>query len=163
MDLRALVDAHFDFVWRSLRRLGVEDAMLDDAAQQVWIVASRGENIRVETARSYLFAIAMRVASDMRRSARRRRHVSDEARVAGAADDAPLADERLDRARARVVLDRILDAMPDDLRVVFVLYELEQLTSPEIAEALSIPLGTVSSRLRRAREIFAERARKERR
>ena len=48
----------------------------------------------------------------------------------------------------------MLDGLTDDLRVSFVLYELEGLSSPEIATLLGIPLGTVASRLRRAREAF---------
>ncbi|MBI2395523.1 MAG: sigma-70 family RNA polymerase sigma factor [Deltaproteobacteria bacterium] len=155
VDLRTLVETHFDFVWRSLRRLGVEDAALDDAVQQVWVVASRKrEAIREGGAPSLLFAIAMRVASDARRAARRRRHVTDDDAVLAALDDAPLPDEYLDRGRARAVLDAMLEELPDDLRAVFVLFELEQATTPEIAELLTLPVGTVASRLRRARELF---------
>lgn len=155
-DLRSLVDAHFDFVWRSLRRLGVDDAGLDDAVQKVWIVVSRkAEPVRPESARSFLFSIAWRVASDVRRELRRRRQVADDDAIESAADEGDLPDARVDLLRARRVLDRILDEMDDDLRTVFVLFELEELGSPEIAAMLKIPVGTVASRLRRAREVFA--------
>ena len=153
--LPELVERHFDFVFRSLRRLGVDDASLDDAVQQVWIVAARQETpIREGGARALLFAIALRVASDARRAMRRTKHVGDEDSVAAARDGEPLPDEALDRRRARAVLDEILDELADDLRAVFVLYELEQETVPEIATTLALPVGTVSSRLRRAREQF---------
>jgi RNA polymerase sigma-70 factor (ECF subfamily) len=69
----------------------------------------------------------------------------------------------LDRKQARELLDRVLDAMPDDLRTAFVLFELEGYSGPEVAEMLEIPLGTATSRLRRARETFRESVAKIRR
>jgi RNA polymerase sigma-70 factor (ECF subfamily) len=71
-----------------------------------------------------------------------------------AADPAPGAEELVDRARARAELEAILDRMPLDLRAVFVLFELEQMTMAEIAATLDLPPGTVASRLRRGRESF---------
>ena len=70
---------------------------------------------------------------------------------------APSPEELVDRRRARELLDALLEEMPLELRVVFVLYEIEQLTSAEIAEVVGVPLGTVASRLRRAREDFTAR------
>ena len=68
--------------------------------------------------------------------------------------------DSLESARRRLseLLDVVLEQMPIDLRTVFVLFELEGLSAPEIAAALSIPLGTVASRLRRARQTFAQAA-----
>src|SRR5262249_51812823 len=132
-ELRALMATHFDFVWRSLRRLGVEDSALEDAAQKVWIIVSNKGRVRHESARAYLFSIAVRVASGFRRSTRRGKLVSDDDAVEAATDHGELPDEQIDHARARAILDQILDAMDDDLRAVFVLFELEQMTSPEIA------------------------------
>ncbi len=153
--LRALFEAHFDFVWRSLRRLGLDDAAADDAAQRVWIVAAQKlERIGVGDERSFLFGVVLRVASEARRAQERRRDVQDEASLLAA--EAPGADpgELLDARRARALLDRALAALPLELGAVLVLHELEELSSPEIARVLGIPLGTVASRLRRARERF---------
>lgn len=151
---RALVSSHFDFVWRSLRRLGVARADADDAAQEVFLVlARRLEDLESSRERAFLFATSLRVASTRRRSARRKpEQALDEF------DELPetgLSPEELSElSRARVLLDEILDGMSLELRSVFVLAELEELSAPEIAGLLEIPVGTVSSRLRTARESF---------
>src|SRR5689334_2033459 len=76
--LEAMVRMHFDAVWRSLRRLGVADGSLDDAAQQVFMIAARKlDTIDPAGEKPYLLGIAVRVASDARRSRTRRREVSD--------------------------------------------------------------------------------------
>lgn len=152
--LRALFDTQLDFVWRSLRRLGVPELTVDDATQEVFLVVSRrlGE-IEPGRERSFLFATALRVASTARRSAARR-GVHDDAEVEQLVDHAPGPEELADRKRARDVLDRVLAALDLDLRAVFVLYELEEMTMAEIAVTLDLPPGTVASRLRRAREAF---------
>jgi RNA polymerase sigma-70 factor (ECF subfamily) len=152
--LRELFDRNLDFVWRSLRRLGVPELVVDDATHEVFLVAARRlADIELGRERSFLFATALRVASDVRRTvARRGEHVVDDLELV--ADEAPNPAELADRQRARAVLDRVLDAMELDLRAVFVLYELEEMTMAEIAATLDVPPGTVASRLRRAREAF---------
>ena len=152
--VRALVTGHFDFVWRSLVRLGVPRADAEDALQQVFLVASRrvGE-IEPGRERAFLFGTALRIASRARRTVHRRREVLDGEPVEHE-DPSPGAEDLVDRARARAELEAILDGMPLDLRAVFVLFELEQMTMAEIAATLDLPPGTVASRLRRAREGF---------
>ena len=149
-----MFDAHFDFIWRSLRRFGLAEDRADDAAQQVFVVASRKlDTIQIGSERSFLFGTAMRVASDVRRSAAYRREIAHPDPGA----DLPgglRPDEELERERARATLDSVLAAMDLDLRSVFVLFEMEEMTMPEIATLLAIPTGTVASRLRRAREEF---------
>jgi RNA polymerase sigma-70 factor (ECF subfamily) len=153
--LRAIVRESYAFLWRSLRRLGVAEADLDDAAQRVLgVLARRIADVADGSERAFLFQTALRVASDLRRAHRRDRVALDPERVDDAADPAPLADEALAKAEARALLDEVLDAMPLDVRAVFVLFELEQLTTSEISALLGIPPGTVSSRLRRGREEF---------
>lgn len=152
--LRELFDRHLDFVWRSLRRLGVPPTVVDDAAQEVFLVASRRlADIELGRERSFLFATALRVASDARRAAARRGEHGDDG-LEQIADDAPSPEDLADRQRARAVLDQILDGMDLDLRAVFVLYELEEMTMADIGITLDLPAGTVASRLRRAREAF---------
>jgi len=151
--LRTIVAEQFDFVWRSLRRLGVPEIDVDDCAQQVFVVAARRlDDIQVGSERAFLFSTVMRVASDARRSRGRRREVlHDDIEVF---DDAPDPEEIASAHSARAVLDEVLDALPMELRAVFVLFELEELTTAEIAAVLELPSGTVASRLRRAREEF---------
>jgi RNA polymerase sigma-70 factor (ECF subfamily) len=152
--LHELVTRHFSFVWRSLLRLGVPEGDAEDALQQVFIVASRRlEDITPGSEQAFLFTTTLHVAARARRTRSRRREVPD-ADVEEPRDPAPAPDERLDRERARERLHELLDAMPEDLRAVFVLHELEQMSSPAIAAMLEVPVGTVASRLRRAREAF---------
>jgi len=149
-----VVALHFDFIWRLLRRLGVPENEVDDAAQQVFLTAN-GKGLRGSSAeaRPFLYSIAIRVASNFRRTLRRRRETSDEAMGDLPAPDLA-ADDVADLRRARAILDQILDRMPLELRAVFILSEIEQMTAASIAELQRIPAGTVASRLRRARELF---------
>lgn len=153
--LRTLVDEHYDFVWRTLRYLGVHDANAEDGAQQVMcVLARRLDEVEHGAERAFLFSTAMRVAATMRRSDRRRPRASADDDVEALAHSMPGTEELLDERRAHETLRRVLEEMPLELRVVFVLFELEELTTPEIATMLRIPLGTAASRLRRARETF---------
>jgi RNA polymerase sigma-70 factor (ECF subfamily) len=158
--LKALVAGYYDFVWRALRRLGVGAGETDDAAQQVFLTASRKlDAIRPGSERPFLFQTALRVAADYRRTRRRRREADGADEVDGAelVDPRPATDELVELRRARAKLDAILDAMPLELRAVFVLFELEQTTMADISKLLGVPAGTVASRLRRARDVFYQR------
>jgi RNA polymerase sigma-70 factor (ECF subfamily) len=147
---RALVDS-FPAMWRLLRRMGVPASSLDDAVQEVFLTAvRRASAIRPGSERSFLYGVALRVAARAR--GRDARAPSDD--PPEVPDPGPLPDALLEQHRAREALDRILDRMSDDLRVTFVLYELDEVTLPEIAELTEVPLGTATSRLRRAREFF---------
>jgi RNA polymerase sigma-70 factor, ECF subfamily len=151
---RVLVELHLRFIWRALRRLGIPNTELPDASQQVFTIAARKiAAIREGSERAFLYQTAVRVASDLRRSLRRRREDGDET-LDDHADEGDGPDELADRARARAMLDAALGRMPMDLRSVFVLFELEEITMAEIASLLQLPMGTVASRLRRARELF---------
>jgi RNA polymerase sigma-70 factor (ECF subfamily) len=152
--LRAVVDAHFDTLWRFLRRLGVAEADVDDAVQEVILVLTRKlDSIEVGKERSFVMSTAFRVASDVRRRTRRRREVDAEQLVelpSAAADPEASAQKQ----QMRALFAQVLEQLPLDLRAVFVLYELEDFTMAEIAQTLQLPAGTVASRLRRAREAF---------
>jgi RNA polymerase sigma-70 factor (ECF subfamily) len=153
--LRALVLAYQDFIWRSLRRLGVPAAQADDATQEVFCVAMRRlDDIDRDRERSFLFGVAMRIASDVRRACARSRERADQDAVDVAVATSPTPEGLLGERQARALLDEALDALDDEMRVVFVLFEIERLTSPEIASLLALPVGTVASRLRRGREQF---------
>ena len=152
--LRRIFDEHFTFVWRYLRRMGLSEADADDAAQQVFVVlARRLETIDPTKERAFLCGTAVRVFSEHRRARMRRREVAGDA-VAEPIDTKLGPDAIADRERARVLLDRVLDQMDEKLRSVFVLFELEEMSTLQIADMLALPTGTVASRLRRARESF---------
>jgi RNA polymerase sigma-70 factor (ECF subfamily) len=152
--VRAAVQDHYDFVWRTMRYLGLPDADAQDGAQQVMcVLARRLPDVTPGAEKPFLFATAVRVAAGMRRTARRRPETTEEDLEALAAAT-PGADELLEQQRAHELLQKVLEAIPVELRLVFVLYEIEELTSPQIAEMLGVPLGTVASRLRRGREEF---------
>jgi RNA polymerase sigma-70 factor (ECF subfamily) len=154
--LSSLAEAHFAYVWRLLRRLGLCDSDADDAAQQAFLIASRRlDDIRSESERSFLYKAAVHVAYKSRRAQHRRRE--EELDVFTLEASSPGPDELVDRRRAREMLDAIVGTMPLELRVVFVLYEIDGLGTSEIADVVGIPLGTVASRLRRARADFEAR------
>jgi RNA polymerase sigma-70 factor (ECF subfamily) len=154
LTFRALYDAHLDFVWRNLRRLGVSEADAEDRTQEVFVVAHRRFaefEDRGHGPRAWLFQIVLRVASDARRH--RRRHPEDpdggvamgRASIDASQAEAVLKREQLSR------LDAALDTIDVGRRAVLVLHEIEEMTAPEIAQVLGIPLNTVYSRLRVAR------------
>jgi RNA polymerase sigma-70 factor, ECF subfamily len=148
-----MVQAHHDFIWRLLRRLGVASADTDDATQRVFMIAARRvADIAVGSERSFLFGTALRVAPETIRAARRQAPLDDEAHERR--DSSPSPEELTAQSRARAALEEILTAMPLELRTVLVLFELEQMTKNEVAELLELPVGTAVSRLRRAREEF---------
>ncbi len=152
--LRELIDLHYDFVWRTVRYLRVPDSSLEDAAQQVLcILARRLQDVVPGAEKSFLYGTAVRVAKDLRRTAQRRPATPDPDLDAFVATD-PGPEDLLAQRRQHAELQRLLDALPDDLRMVFVLYEIEELTMAEIAQALEMSPGTVASRLRKARETF---------
>jgi RNA polymerase sigma-70 factor (ECF subfamily) len=157
VDLAGVYEAHFRYVWRCLRSLGVRDSQLEDALQDVFIVVQRRLSEfdgRVEL-RTWLYAIGLRIARKYRDRARREpasleaeREQTPELPAPEPSGDTAFASERLALAR------RALSSLDDDKREVFVLARVEQMSAPEIASILGIPLNTVYSRLRAARLAF---------
>jgi RNA polymerase sigma-70 factor (ECF subfamily) len=165
--LRRIVAEHLDLVARVLRNAGVSEAQLDDEVQRTLMtVARRLDDVRPGAEKSFLVQIALRVAAHARRTVARRREVNaDEVGVDGLSvveqaqgGNLSRSPEALtDQKRMREKLDAVLEAMDDELRQIFVLYEFEEMSMIEIAGVLGIPQGTVASRLRRARATFRER------
>lgn len=154
--LRELTIEYYEFVWRSLRRLGVRPPETDDAAQRVFLVlAQKLSSIHPDKERSFIFGIVMRVAANVRRdlATAREREVAESDSPESIAHG-PTAETAVARAQERATLDEILASIPEERRAVFVLFELEELTVTEIAELLGLPFGTVATRLRRARQEF---------
>jgi RNA polymerase sigma-70 factor (ECF subfamily) len=153
--LAELLRLHYSSVWRMLRRVGVDESRVEDAAQEVFIIASRKlEHIKPGCERSYLLNSALRVAANFRRSSRTRREVFDDVLIDTASDPVPSAESLLSQKRLRTLLDDILNAWPSEIRTAFVLFELDGKSVPEIAELTEVAAGTVASRLRRGRELF---------
>ena len=152
-------EEHVDFVWRSVRRLGVPEEMVDDAVQETFLVVHRRlpEFEGRSSLKTWIFSIALGIARNFRRSNQRRGKLDSLSSEAVLIDQAGDPEALAQRTQAVKQLDRILDALDDDKRAVFVMAEIEQLTAPEIAEVLGVKLNTVYSRLRTAREAF-ERA-----
>lgn len=148
----SLYREYFAFVWRSLRRLGIDERELPDGAQEVFLIVFRKmSELNLDSKlTTWLYAVCLRVASDWRRRAHRRRElVGVEANQPA---DPASEDPRVRELRA--LLWKALDEMPMEQRAVFVAFELEGLTGEEIANALSVSTSTIHSRLRLARERF---------
>lgn len=158
--LRRVFDEHAAFVMRTVRRLGVREADVEDVAQDVFVVVHRKlpQYDPARPMRAWLAGIARRVVSDYRRKASvRRERPDDESPQLAAVDGNQERD--VHRRQAREVLDAALDQLREDQRSVFVLYELEGMPMAQIAEAMETPLQTAYSRLRVARERVAEHVR----
>src|SRR5580692_4008954 len=149
--------AHFRFVYRTLCRLGVREADLMDVSQNVFMVVHRqlaGFEYR-SALTTWLFSICRLVVKDYLRSAPIRLEVLVDVRDLSArvaSGDSPL--RRLDAEALGRMLDVILDKLPEKLRLVFVLFELDEMSGEDIAHLIDVPVGTVRSRLRLARVAF---------
>jgi RNA polymerase sigma-70 factor (ECF subfamily) len=149
----ALYREHFAFVWRNARRLGCSDEWVDDAVHEVFLVATRrlAEFEARSSARTWLFAITFRVVGRMRRDrGRRLAHVERYL-----AEQPALQADAARETEAAQYLRQLLLKLNEAQRVVLILAELEGFTSSEIAHTLSVPAGTVDSRLRAARQQLA--------
>ncbi len=150
---RALYRGHFGFVWSLTAHFGVPAGAREDVAQEVWLTVHRRiDALRPEaSARAWVAAIARHVASRHHRaqSRRARKHealslISDRAAEGNAEPD------------ALALVEDALARMDPGQREVFLLTQVEQLSGPEVAQALELPLNTVYSRLRLARARLAE-------
>jgi RNA polymerase sigma-70 factor (ECF subfamily) len=147
--LQAMFDAHHNLVWRTLRRYGLDPEAAADVGQQAFLVAvERIADIWPGSERAFLIGTALRLARSARRSAAR-------LDPQGQLDERVLAGGHAEsHAETLELLDRILSKMDPSLVEVFVLFDVEEFSTAEIARALDLPSGTVASRVRRAREEF---------
>jgi RNA polymerase sigma-70 factor (ECF subfamily) len=156
-----LLRRHHAGVWRMLRRLGVAREWIDDVLQEVFLVASeRLDDIEPGKERSFLLNTAVKKAANHRRKGCNRNEVREAALMVDARDPLPDADQLLAQKRFREIFDDVLEGWPIEVRSVFVMFELEGLSVPEIAEIVEIKEGTVASRLRRGRELFSAAAKR---
>ncbi len=161
LSFRDVYRGHYTYVWRSLLRLGVQEAAVDDAVQDVFIVVHRKlDDFEGRAAmRTWLFAIARRIA--LRYRDRARRSAVDETPSSETAANDGRPDDALSRTETLLRLQSWLDELDDDKRSVFVLSEFEQMRAPEIATMLGVNLNTVYARLRAARQHVSSRARRD--
>ena len=159
-DLDSIYIDNSDFVWRTLQQLGVRDADLEDLLQEVFVVVHR----RLHTydgsskVRTWLFGICLRLVSRYRRRAYFRLE-----RLWWTPPEPPdpvMPEDRLETRDARALMEHLLAGLRLKHRIVFVLFELEGKTCEEIAEMVDAPIGTVYSRLHKAREQVRARARR---
>jgi RNA polymerase sigma-70 factor, ECF subfamily len=158
-NFRAVYEAHFGYVWASLRRIGVHEADLEDLCHDVFVAFYKclASYDPARPLKPWLFGIAFRVASDHRRRARHRFEVPAAADVA---DRAPAADERVAERQAQQLVREALAVLDDDKRAVFILHEIDGQSMPEIAVVIEAPINTLYSRLRLARAEFAAEVRR---
>jgi RNA polymerase sigma-70 factor, ECF subfamily len=151
-----LYERHFDFVWRTLRHLGVSEADLPDACQEAFLVVYRRYPSFVARAKvtTWMFQICFNLARDRRRRAHGRNEVQDELAVDAAPD--PRLDPHAEAERRDTLarLQAVLDGMEVGQRAAFIAFELEGMTGPEAAAAMEVPLPTAYSRQRLARAAF---------
>ena len=153
LEFDAVYEQYALFVWRSLRRLGVAEAHLADATQDVFVVVHRALP-RFEGRsglRTWLFGIVLRVASQWRRKTRRR---ATEPLLDNIEAPVQTPFEQAVQSEAAELLHRLLDNLSMDQRAVFLLVEMEGLSVPEAAAVLDANLHTTTSRLRKARSVF---------
>jgi len=150
--LKSAVVAYYDFAWRVLRRFGLSSDEADDATQEVFaVLASKIAAVEPGAEKTYLFQTASRLASNVRRRRARLPVQAGDGELDAHPDPSPTPESLADANQRWRRLDELLARLPDDLRSVFILCEIESTTLAEAASMLEIPQGTVASRLRRAR------------
>lgn len=153
LDFDVVYSEYFDFVWRNLRRLGVPESSLRDAAQEVFMVVYRriGEFVPRGSLRSWIYSILRRVALTQRRKLCRLN--SDEARDTDSLADPTLCSPEANAAQGQALrlMLKLLDGLDDDKRDALVIVDIEGMSVPEACVALDVNPNTLYSRLRAAR------------
>jgi len=160
LDVAQVFAREGDYVHTALRRLGVAASELEDAVHDVFIAVHRQKDTydASRSLRAWLYGFAVRVASNHRRTTRRRRE--SDAPSFEPADERPNAESVLVSGSQRSLLLRALDLLAEERRDVLVLHDLDGISMPDIARALDVPLNTAYSRLRLGREDIAAAVRR---
>jgi RNA polymerase sigma-70 factor (ECF subfamily) len=155
-DFDSIYDQHFRFVWNSARRLGVRTEAIDDVVQEVFVVihAKLHTVHSPESLRSWIYGVVRRTVSNHFRELQRREGTQPFPEQPALASLEPTPLDLAEQASQVELLTSLLARLTDAKREVFILSELEELSMPEIAAALDIPLNTAYSRLRHARKEF---------
>jgi RNA polymerase sigma-70 factor (ECF subfamily) len=150
----AIFTEHAPLVWRALRRLGVAEADVEDVCQQVFITIDRrlGSFEGRSALGTWIYGICVRTAAADRRRRKRRREELVAAAPEVATEPPQIAE--LERRHALALLDEVLEALDEEKRAVFVLYEIEELSMKEVAVAVECPVQTAYARLYAARAQF---------
>jgi RNA polymerase sigma-70 factor, ECF subfamily len=151
-----IFEQHARFLWRTLMNLGVPSCDAQDVCQEVMLTVHRRlPDFDGRSLRGWLYGICVRHASDYRRSARVRREVTSDT-LPEPAHSGEMT-EQLDRTRSLRRTLSALDTLDEAKRTAFVLYEVEELTLAEVSEALDVPIQTVYSRVKAAREALQKK------
>jgi RNA polymerase sigma-70 factor, ECF subfamily len=153
LDVQSVYREHSEFVWRSLQRLGVPNADLEDLTQEVFLVAHgrRASYDRQARLTTWLFGIALRIAKRHRRRPWFAREWPESSRTREP-EHAFTPERALEQSQAQRALLRALGSLRPERCAVFVMFELEELALRDIATLMGTPLGTVCSRLHAARK-----------
>ena len=154
----SLVRTHYDFVWRTARSMGLARADAEDVAQRVMLTATiRIDDLVQGKEKAFLFRTTHYVVRRTFRAWWRRREqaIDDmDVRTSGG----PAVDELTDQRRALLEFEEIIEELPEKLRIPFLLFDVEGWSKPEIAEVLRVAVGTVASRIQKARRVFKQQA-----
>jgi RNA polymerase sigma-70 factor, ECF subfamily len=154
-------ERYFEFVWRSLRMLGVDHATLDDAVQDVFGTVSRQLSSFEgrSSLRTWIYGIAQYTAANHRRSTRRKNAPLEplEPLAGRLHSDEPRPDAHAEARELAEVIHGFCDELDEGRRTVFVLGLLEEVPAAEIAELLAIPVNTVYSRKRALERALRDR------
>jgi RNA polymerase sigma-70 factor (ECF subfamily) len=166
--VETLVAGHSVMVFRIAYSILRNHHDAEDAAQECFLRVWKHKDRlhEVNNAKTWLARIAWTTALDKRRSTRvtvslNTVSLSDEQSGAelmqSISDAAPAADEQLEGAEMRQMLERLIAGLPEDLRHTLELSTVQELNSAEIAEVMKIPEGSVRTRLFRARKQLKEK------
>ncbi|MGE5784437.1 MAG: RNA polymerase sigma factor [Myxococcales bacterium] len=146
---------YYPRTWRTARRMGLDGTVAEEVTQEAFIVLhQRINDVQIGAELSFLLATVTRLASNARRLAHHRFEQPSVPEVLDGHESMATSEQLMEQKRAKDLVDEVLALISEPMRVVFILYELEQMTLQEIANALEIPLGTAGSRLRKARDEF---------